>query len=939
MPGLPSRINVLSELERLRVDYKFSGDEEVLIPCAFHDDKNPSCAVNVKTGYFKCHAAGCGIGGDFLKLMVKVSGQSRKDCFEFLSQFYDLGTDELVDPEVIERWHSQIWLAHELLIELKKRAITDDTIRKRRLGEDGGRVIIPIGGKSGHWVTVRKYLPGAPGPEKMKNQTGRGKPRLYPIDQIQYDSIALCGGEIKALAAAQQLNKHNVGAISATAGEGNWDSSFTEEFRGKVVWVIYDVDDEGRDAADKVATHLFNVAREVYVVDLPLDREKHPHGDVNDFIAAGGQLKAVIEATPLWSPVISAPADETPPIDVKFAQAFSAAYTEKRVRIEAVVSAVAESTYILPKRVVPVCGKDQDMCGLCPVKILKIDEFTIPKDSPALLQMVEAPLTALRPATMKACGIPANCPVVSFRSEEHYAAEDVRISPKLEIQSRSFDKAMQQAIVIKDGVQLNENYALVGKQYPHPKTQSATLLVTDFEPVGDALAHYTGGDTEQLKKFQPVEWTTDSVKEKLNGIYADLEANVTRIFQRRRLHLALDLVWHSPLFVHFDGRDVKGWVEGLVVGDSAQGKSDSVAGYLQHYGVGEKVDCKNATVAGLLGGLQKLGGRFFVSWGIIPTHDKRLVILEELKGASTEVISKLTDMRSSGVAEIPKIEKKRTQARTRLLALSNPRFDRPMSSYNYGIEAVKELIGSLEDVRRFDFALALTKDEIDASVINSTDYQRPVVVHEYDSVSCQQLILWSWTREASQVQFDTDAELLTLQRANELCESFTDAIPLVDRASMRYKIARLSASLACRTFSTDDGVVCMVRHCHVDVATDFLREIYDAPSMGYGDFTKSIKAMQTMVDEDAIRARVATVPFAKEFASHLQHASKFDFQDIRDWCGVDRTEAEGILSLLVRKRAIIRMGRGYVKTSPFILLLKGMTDMPEVPPYVQNGDF
>ena len=235
------------------------------------------------------------------------------------------------------------------------------------------------------------------------------------------------------------------------------------------------------------------------------------------------------------------------------------------------------------------------------------------------------------------------------------------------------------------------------------------------------------------------------------------------------------------------------------------------------------MECKNATVAGLLGGLQQMGNRWFVTWGVIPTHDKRLVVLEELKGTSVEVISKLTDMRSSGVAEIPKIEKRRTHARTRLIALSNPRSDRPLSSYNFGIESIKELIGGLEDVRRFDFALLVSNTEIDAATLNKLQQYRPAGNQIFDAESCRRLILWAWTREPSQIQYGSGAYEQILSEATRLCSIFTESIPLVDRGSMRLKLARLSASLACRTFSCDDTLEnVIIRECHVEYISKLL---------------------------------------------------------------------------------------------------------------------
>lgn len=940
--SLPRSINVLSELERYALDYRFSGEDEVLCCCPFHGDTNPSCSVNVQSGAFKCHAAGCGKGGDFLSLLSRVIGKSRALIFADLSQRYEFDAPSLIDASLVEKYHSQIWQAPPLIKELEKRGVTPDLIRKYRLGEHRGRITIPVPNQHGYYVNIRKYAPGAPGDEKMRNVRGHGKPRLYPHDQLRYQRLLLAGGEAKALACIPELNANNIGAISPTCGEGNWDPGFNDLLRGKEkVWVAYDIDKEGRDAANLICGALYGDVRWVSDLVVPLDIDEFPHGDISDYVGQKrGSVMELINRATEWKPSLQEEV-ELQPVECKLHAAYSAEMSEKRVRMQAVVSAIADATYLLPSKARVKCDKNYELCAACPVFLMKLESIIVKPESPAVLEMAGAASSVLRKAMMMAGKIPSGCPSAQFEVEEYMAAEEVRLSSRLEVTDRSADKSMLPALCVKQGLDSNECYEFVGKMLPHPRDQSATLLCSTYDAVGDALSSYKSDKTEQLRFFQPRDWTPDAVRARLHNVYADFEANVTGIYQRRRLHLMMDLTWHSPLFFTFDERLIKGYMELLVVGDSSQGKSDTASGLMKHYQLGEKVECKNATVAGLLGGLAQLNGRWFVSWGIIPTHDKRLVVLEELKGASREVISKLTDMRSSGVAEIPKIEKRKAKARTRIVALSNPRGDRPMSSYNFGIDALLELVGAPEDLRRFDMAMVVNTSEVSAAEIGRLRADRPAVKHEHTHELCRELVLWSWTRDASQVKFESGAEKLIVKRATMMCDQFVEDVPLVDRGSMRYKLARVAAASAARTFSSGDGSSLLVRECHAEFAYELLKSTYESESVGYDEYSKAVIASRSMTDPDMIEKAVRGLPHARDFVEHILAANRFDMQDVQDWCGTDRADANIVLSLMVRKKAVMRLGKSYVKTPPFIDMLKRLAgeELPDIPSFLEKNEF
>jgi hypothetical protein len=921
-------INVIAELERIGWAFDWAGEDEVKCICPFHDDKSPSCAINVKKEKFRCCTAGCGAKGDIVTFISGALKIDRAAVKKELATRYDLNTDRILDVQLIEEYHRNLPEAKPLLRELFKRAVSWDDIKKYRLGVKDGRVTIPIKNASGLYVNIRLYLPGAPGAEKFKNLKGRGSTRLYPVDQMSYSKILVLGGEIKAIVAAAQLNKHGIGCVSLTTGESNWDPKLTIHFKGKErVAVCYDIDDEGVKSQQVACQHLSRVV-DTYTCTLPLDKAKHPKGDVNDFVAEKGDMLTVWnEAKPFVMPIKQHLRDEKPK-RVDLSKAMTAQCAGKRIAITATVSTLDTSPYVIPSAVTVKCTRDIEECAICPVPLNEPTKvYDIHPESPIILEMIARPKLAQSGAFKEELSIPRACNKCEFEPTTYFNVEDVRVSPRLEITNRSLDRSMQPAVCIGKGVDLNQTYEMIGRMHPHPSTQQSTLLISKYRQSEDALDSHSTNNIDALKVFQPTEWTIDALKTKLDAIYDDLEVNVTQIYGRRSIHIFVDLAYHSPLFIHFEEKQIKGWVEMLIVGDSAQGKSETTMSLMRHYGLGEKIECKNATVAGLLGGLSQMGSRWFVSWGIIPTHDKRLVVLEELKGAHTEVISKLTDMRSSGIAEIPKIEKRRTHARTRIVALSNPRSDNPVSHYNYGVDAIKELVGSLEDIRRFDACLLVSASEIKAIVAGEK------VPNTHTGKLCRALILWGWT--ANKTVFEDDAKDLILKNASLFCETFSEAIPICDRGSMRYKLARLSASLAVRTFSTDENLSVVVRRCHVEFITELLMTVYSSKTFGYLDFTTAIKQANTINDPQAIRKALINTPYPHDLVANLLSRLFIEIQDIQDWCSWDRTTAQDLLSLLVRKHALQRRNRAYVKSSAFISFLKEI-DIPNRPSHIPD---
>ena len=165
-----------------------------------------------------------------------------------------------------------------------------------------------------------------------------------------------------------------------------------------------------------------------------------------------------------------------------------------------------------------------------------------------------------------------------------------------------------------------------------------------------------------------------------------------------------------------------------------------------------------------------------------------------------------------------------------------------------------------------------------------------------------------------------------------LCSRYTDAIPLVDRGGMRHKLARLSAALACRTFSCGnrDPRACVVRPCHVEHVVGFLDATYGSPTFGYLDYSRASGAADALVDPDLVRKKLLSVPFARDFVNSMLHTQDIELRDICDWCGWEHDPGRELLSFLVRKHALVRERAHYRKTGRFIELLRDLAASDEL---------
>ena len=413
--------------------------------------------------------------------------------------------------------------------------------------------------------------------------------------------------------------------------------------------------------------------------------------------------------------------------------------------------------------------------------------------------------------------------------------------------------------------------------------------------------------------------------DKINEIYTDLSTNVTKIYSRNNLHLAIDLIYHSPQTFYFQKKKIdKGYPELLILGDTRCGKSETAKRLIQHYRLGARASGENTSFAGLIGGLSQIRGRWRVSWGRIPLNDKRILFIDEICSLTQEQIGAMSDVRSSGIAEINKIRIEQTHARTRLIWMSNPREKGSVSNSASGPAMIEYLIGKPEDIARFDFVLIVDKREVDADAAD--ERRQPVVPHVYTSDLCHDLVLWAWSRTADQVRLANATVDACHDLGKLMCRKYSSDFPLVNTMEQKIKLARLATSLACRLFSTDDGHNVIVKPEHVQYVHDFLNAQYDAPHFGYDLFSKRAKASESISDKEAILNMFAQwgVMVAYQFIEAQQITSKF----VEEATGLEYNEAKFNMARLMRNGCLVKRHNFYVKTSAFIDLLKNFIESP-----------
>jgi hypothetical protein len=805
-----------------------------------------------------------------------------------------------------------------------KRALTIETIKQYKLGWYDERVSIPIYDVGGVLVNIRKYDILHKSKDKFKGVQGYNTIRLFPINNLQYDNIIIFAGEPDTLLALQL----GFPAITFTGGEGSFTEGLLTHFKDKIVYICYDVDQKGKMSARLLSEKVMNYAKETYVINLPgnILPEK---GDFTDlFLWSIDQKKNFTE---VWNPLVANATQVTKILEadieyqpVDFFESVKQELYDENITFQAIAVGKNFSPFLAPKTIRLSCNFTKgDSCKNCKM-FFTGGSSTVEVSDKDMLDLIKCSRGEQKEkikslARISGCG--------QFKVEfDMQAIEEIFISPIINTERIDRQFLIRKAYIQSYDLQLNKTYSFFGKTIADARNQEASHFFKKNIPELTDLDKFelSEEDVKKLKIFQPEADGFKGVLFKINEIARDLTYNVPEvIINRSNLIIACDLVFHSVLkFKFLDSMVEKGWAELLVLGDTRTGKTKTAVKLCKHYKVGEYITLESATLPGLVGGMSQFGRDVMFSWGVLPINDGRMVILDEVNGLDVHDISNLSSIRDSGIAERTVVgSTRKTSSRVRLIWISNPRSSSArISHYSSGIEAIRELMGRAEDISRLDFAIIVAKEDVDVLKINALSHQK--VDHIYTSELCNKCVMWAWSRKEKHIKFTKEAERAILKYAIEMSAKYSDTIPLVQGSVQRIKIAKLAVAVACRLFSTEDGINVIVREEHVEFVVNFIQELYDSTYFGYKDYSKGKQDEQQITGEEKVEDAIKELMNPENFLTKILNTNMILFDDLVDFTGLTTEKTKVFKQLLVANNCIKRRKNFFVKTPEFIKMLK-----------------
>jgi CHC2 zinc finger len=890
--------------------------QEWYMHCPLHEDKKRSASLNLDKGLWYCFS--CGESGKVTELLRKREEWVQPE--ESMSRngpkpYNSHGRPEALSEGRVAGWHSALLSSEsELDYIIAERGITSDTIKKYEIGWDRGRNVftIPIRGWDDELLNVRRYNPYPDeNRPKINGLTGHNTPYLYPVAVLKGkpDFIIIGEGEWDILMTLQ----NGFPAITRTGTADAWRPEWNEFFSGMTVYLGHDADSKGQTANRRVARALSRTA-DVRILHLPYEVVDKHGKDLTNFWMEHDRsdFEQMMQAAEPWRKT----REEKEVSFTSVSESFDPRHAGEPVRLQVTIKGKKDPGYLIPKRAHLTCTKDAGkICEICPLRASGDDHIEIEPTSQTILSMVDANAATTADLVRQEYGA-MKCKRLEIEIEEFQSVEILLARPSLDqVDGTNGDHYRNIRItnVGKYDTAPNNTVQVTGALYPNPRSNNNEFLAWHLQRTQTSVDHFevTPEAVKLMEIFRPEQRETPL--KKVLSISRELAAHVTKIVGRIEMHAVMDLTFHSVLSFKFGGKVVnKGWVESLILGDTRTGKSEAAEALVRHYGAGEIISGEAASYAGIIGGLQQIGGRdWAITWGLVPLNDRRLIVIDEVSGLSCDDISKMSDVRTSGVARLTKIQQEVTPARTRQLWLSNPR-NAKMNDFTYGVQALPPLIGNNEDIARFDLVMAMAIDDVESTRINKI---QDIGQLRYTAEACHTLLMWAWTRKTDQIVWTPGAEQMILKSAVEMGNRYIEDPPLIQAADVRFKIARISAALAARTFSTDaNHEKVIINAKHVRDAVRLLDHLYGMAVFGYAERSQELLSIRSRAQsfEGDIRTYLQS---NRELARFIKSNGGFVRQDLEGILNVSREEANGIINKLFGA-GMLRMSQGVIRVEP-----------------------
>lgn len=939
--------------------------QEVKAECPFKElhesqtDNNPSLTVNLAKGVYYCNS--CHSKGNIHTMFKSLYGLSNEEAWFQLGDSLKIPRPDGSKPTrpdievgLVQEYHKRLMSLTGPIRDMlrERRGLSDETLRRFQLGWDGERITIPVYDEYNTLVNFRRYKWNSNEDQwKVLNYVDEynnsyGEVRIFGIDRVldsDIDYIVWSEGEMDRICCEQ----HGFPTACPTSGAGTWKAEWTKLFRNKKrVYLAQDNDEAGRNAVKKLCEKLYRVV-DVYVINWP---ENFPvKGDITDFFTKCGQTsedfqRLLDNATKYVDPsmVENRIADEAEASEVHLADSSEAGLVGRRIRVPVMVSGKDSTPYICPKVIKASCGDSSDpearKCQNCNLALNAGEMHKVMTScDKELMKLIKCTEKQQQAVLYEILGINPRCDKSRLEVLEYMNLEELRMIPKAESNfgfSKEHEYVVRTGYFVGNNLKTNKRYTMAGFMHPDPNSQYANYVFDKAYPEKDMISDFELNEEaiEQLKMFQCK--PEQSVKDKFEEIHTDLERNVTFIWERRNVAIAVDLIYHTVLNFYFQDQFVKrGWGELLIIGDSGQAKTTIVERLMNHYRLGELHSGESSRRTGLVYNMQQTNKRWFLVWGAFPLNDGGLLTIDELSGLSEDDLAVMSDVRSSGIAKATGVITAETTSRTRAIYISNPRNGRQLNSETYGVSAVLKLFGKAEDVRRLDLAMSVASGDVNPELVNKSLKDVPPIPHVYTSDLCNTRVLWAWSRKPDDVKITDEATQRILELATQMGSKYSSTIPIVEAADQRLKIARLAVAAACCVVSTDSSFEkVIVKPEHVDFVVNFMDELYTAKSFGYDKLSEQNRITTDTSNSNIskLRALFLTLPLvdANEMAKILYQLPYFSRATLEDYTGLSKDDLKMLLKYMTNNHLVDKFKGDYRRLPLGTELFENLTTVP-----------
>ena len=807
----------------------------------------PSAHINLDKGVFHCKV--CEKGLSEVSFISEILGCKYEAASKIASLYRDV--------ENLHSWN-QLKLNPRTKEICNELGISDEVIEELHLKTENREedIAFPVL-MYGKVVDVRNYSPYNRA-AKIRSRAGSTTGMVIPFDlwinTNPHTWTIICAGE-KDMAVARS---NGFNAITLTGGEKALPK-ILKPFKNRRVAICYDHDEAGIEGAKSVAAAILPYAAEVRICTGFHEICKEHGEDITDFFTKYKKTKRDLQKyiinSPVFTPEEAAVVSKVTHPFVTLLEASQPKYVGRVVQSNIQVVATYEKAMPVPTTIhatkLNISGDDKynlmqqgetrdwELCDKTCQDVLKLVDNNFTEQQ-------------IRDNTREILGITKIERDVKIERPTKETVYQCNVTDLFEVTTKNPQTIEFVAYVIGKRLESGKKYCITYKLTPHPfKGQQLTMIILDATEAADSITdfHLTEDNKRMLDQVKNME---GSVHDKVETL-SEMAKSYIGYDGYNKLIKAIDLSFHAALQFNFNGNTERGTLDTLIVTESRIGKSSTAEALQKLYSLGTFVSLAggNATIAGIIGGSNKVNGSYQTRAGLLPMNHRGLVIFEELAKCDKDLVKALTDTRSSGSVKITRVSGDlQLPALVRMITLSNVKSSskniQPIASYPNGITILVDLIGTPEDIARYD--LMLVMGETGNRIIDPN--WRPITPFEPDVYKTK--IRWVWSRNPDQIIITREVVEYIFKKCNELNSKYDSHIKIFGTEAWK-KVARLATAIAGYIVSTDDTYekIIVTTEC-VDEAVDYLISCYDNNTFKLKEYVDNERRYGD-IDDDGIK--------------------------------------------------------------------------------------